>query len=255
MDEGKEIARKPLSLETRITRRSLLCMGGKAAVSLATPSLSRGFESRRAQAQEDKIPPLPEYTSPDPNQKALVVLLKDRGASPPFSKDHMEELMETVNNFYVSNSYGKIHYTTTLLNWHDTDNPLEPTNLEGIAAMGDGVVEQAEIPEDPNTTRIYVVDRRGKNFDVGGRGEKNEPFNRIWINADEWLEEGIIEHELGHALGIDHTEVLLCQSQNDYTNNCESKDASRRGGYTYVNDIMASGDSRNHFNAPDKIIL
>jgi len=258
MDSNSE---KPSAIpnpEKRISRRAFIRLSGAAAAGAGAAYVAYKLGLKDHGTSSVQIPeiPLPEFVSPAKHQNILVTLLKDSSSEELYPKGKVELMMEDARNYYRENSYGKINFSSEVMDWQTTSIPIDPTNLEGMAQLGNEVAESSGIETKPDSTRIYFIDRRGKKVDVGGRGEKKEPFNRVWIFAEfDSTDAKQIRHELGHSLGLGHVDFVSSkfvygtpefeQSLDDFTNNLSVDPA---GGTA---DIMGRGDG--HFCVANKV--
>lgn len=230
MDSNPEKPSVILKPEKTMSRRSFLRKGilGGAAYIAYKPS-PRNHETSQLQIPEI---PFPEFTQPATDQNIVVALIKDTRTNILYAKEAVGPMLEKVNEFYATNSSGKINFSSEVLDWHTANILIEPTDLEQIARLGNAAIESSGLQPKPNTTRIYFIDSGYKYIDVEARGEKKEPFNRIWIYAHEFDYYGLdgpIKHEIGHALGLGHVDFVsskfqlgtpeLEQSLGDFTNN------------------------------------
>lgn len=157
-----------------------------------------------------ELPPLPEFKSPDQNQKVLVIPLLEQGEKEPLSAERLETLfLNLAGSKFKTDSYGKINYSFKVLPWDFVDLPNDRDRTGDVAAIGDARLVNSGISElDQYQTRMYVL-LSDSDTKAGGYGEKRKPttYNRAWIYANESVGIGlddVIRHELGHTLGMPH---------------------------------------------------
>ena len=143
-------------------------------------------------------------------QSTLVILVnfQDNAIQPFTASDAYNAVFGTANNFFMENSYGQTSLTGDIVGWYTI--PLSDTacDTSQIATAAQNAAVAAGVNLSSYTRYVYAFPQNdacgfgGASF-VGGNPSQS------WINGNT-LDMHIIDHELGHALGLWHSHALDC---------------------------------------------
>lgn len=201
-----------------------------------------------------ELPTLPEFTSPDKDQRVLVIPMFGNGEDDPGSIADLETLLENVGLNYKENSFGNLQYKFTVLPWQKTQLPDTDGRFgkyEEIARIGNSLTAVGNVPNlDKFQTRMYVLSPDTK-VGEGGLGLKRVPnnYNEAWIFTEpQDLKDpygsmaSVTKHELGHTLGMTHS------------NSIDATGVKKEYGGAF--DTMGQANSAAiTFNAPQRVAM
>lgn len=182
-------------------------------------------------------------------QKTLVFLMsfQDDPTNKPFTLEQINDsVFSTVNNMFNEYSYQQTTLIGNIIDW--TTIPINSTDTcdnitDGVVRIADSIATAAGYDLSQYNRRMFVFPTV-PNCWWGGLGNVGGTITNAWING--YNIPGLIGHELGHNLGLDHSHSIYCNSTG-----CETRE------YGDQADIM--GDAYAfpyaHFNAAQKELL
>ncbi|OGE64963.1 hypothetical protein A3I48_01705 [Candidatus Daviesbacteria bacterium RIFCSPLOWO2_02_FULL_36_7] len=193
-----------------------------------------------------------------------------RDTREPISQDQLQNLMfgatNSVNSYYQENSYNQLSFSGSIHGWYTTPEPTSTDCLVRYTTMADDIdsqARQAGLDVDSYVYRIYVV-ASSSSCDHGAQGTIGGNPSRTWV-FDNYQETRTYSHELGHGLGLDHANSLMCgtKSVGRYWNrryglwesNPECAVSEYGDNYDIMGDFYPVGSNAFHFNAPHKVAL
>lgn len=218
------------------TRRQILrlagALAGSAAVGVLTGKYGAKLIENLPTGQETnlgrQLPPLPEFESPDTNQKILVIPLRERGEE-LISQEDLEPHLKDVSEYFEKNSYGKFHYSYTILPPREFDLPTDRDNAYEVTDVGDASLDDTEKARYGNyQTRLYIVNP-DKDPKYGGiKIDPKNGYNRAIVQN---ISNVVIIHELGHTLGLGHADRLIPSTAGDYTHGLKLEEYGSSGNF------------------------
>ncbi|TNF06446.1 MAG: hypothetical protein EP323_05025, partial [Gammaproteobacteria bacterium] len=183
----------------------------------------------------------PELADTYGDKTTLVMLVNFRNASGdmPWSAAQVEQVIfGDINAFFVEASYGQASISGAVVDWTTIDQDSTTCLPDELASMAnDNAIANGYDPLGYNRL-VYVFPKNACGFSgsayIGG--------NISWINGT--IDNRVIAHELGHNLGLYHSESLECGDQ-VASGSCSTI------YYGDTLDTMGTGNNA-HFNAFQK---
>jgi M6 family metalloprotease-like protein len=161
-------------------------------------------------------PPAPGAPStPLPNtlgaQSTLVILVnfQDDPANQPYTvADAESAVFDTSNSFFLENSYQQTWLTGDVVGWFTI--PVSSTNCDtsSIASYANSAAAAAGVKLSAYAHYLYAFPQNNACGWAGLSLIGGTP-SQSWINGSS-LNVHVIDHELGHALGLYHSHLLDC---------------------------------------------
>lgn len=158
-------------------------------------------------------------------QKVAVLKLIKQGETPSYNNEIINDLIfNNVNNYYIENSYGKINRIS---------GDIFPQDIEGVwyevtSCYDDSMLNEALTKADPDVDfsrynrLILLAQGCGGEAGIASLGKTVLPFSVDGIEriSVSWIysagnpapDKHVIGHELGHNLGLMHSNFLYCGS-------------------------------------------
>jgi Gametolysin peptidase M11 len=177
-------------------------------------------------------------------QRTLVMLVNFRNApTQPYTPAYVQDLVfNTVNNFFLENSYQQAFLSGDVKGWYtiDMNKPVSNCDYNQIATKADAAAVAAGVTLSNYSRKVYVFPQ-ANGCGWWGLGSIGGKPSRAWINGE--LKLRVVAHELGHNLGLYHSHSLDCGS-------IVLGHACTIGEYGDSMDTM--GEASFHFNAFQK---
>src|SRR6476469_7391737 len=177
-------------------------------------------------------------------QKTAVILVdfSDNTTQPKTAAEANQLVFGDVSDFYWEASYQRSFLSGATFGWFTIPVTAANCSWDAIATEGNRAATAAGANLANYTTRIYLFPNAsgavsGGAGDVGPGGEQ-----RVFINGGSGFTTQMIAHEIGHRLGLQHSDALDCDVS-PIGNTCIQR------GYSDTADVMGSF---GHFNAFQK---
>ncbi|NVJ68152.1 MAG: cadherin-like domain-containing protein [Gammaproteobacteria bacterium] len=157
-----------------------------------------------------------------------------------YSSGQLSQMMEQSNQFFNENSYGEFGLVSDALEAITVDVDTSVCDTSALANQADTIFRQRGYEPNDYDHVVYVMPTHPK-CSWSGKGNVNGP--RSWIKR---FELSTINHELGHNLGLYHSNKKECGS---VTTNSDACSVVEYGDY---NSAMSSTASTKHINAAHK---
>jgi hypothetical protein len=193
-----------------------------ATLTTDVPILSHAASDSRTAKGSGPPPPPP---GPLPNtfgaQSTVIILVnfQDDPTNQPYTvADTQSAVFGTSSNFFLENSYQQTWLTGTVVGWFTI--PVNSTNCDtsSIATYAQSAASAAGVNLSAYTHYVYAFPQNnacgwaGSSF-IGGNPAQS------WLNGSV-LNVHIVDHELGHQLGLYHSHSLDCGTGVTIGSNC-----------------------------------
>jgi M6 family metalloprotease-like protein len=151
--------------------------------------------------------PLP-YTVGAQSTLVMLVNFQDDVVQPYTLNDVQTMFSGKVNDFFLENSYGQMSIVPTVVGWYTIPDSVTACTLSQIATDAQNAAKAAGVNLSNYTRYVYMFPQdnacgfAGSSY-IGGNPSQN------WINGNS-LTIDVINHELGHGLGLWHSHSLDC---------------------------------------------
>lgn len=180
-------------------------------------------------------------------QKAIVVLMNFQdNQSQPITQVQAADMVfnnpNSSNKFYQENSFSKLSFSGVATPWVTIPKSSSTCDVNSWASAADSAVKALGYSVGNYQKIIYFFPRTSCGWT--GYGQIGGNPSRSWINGSAgW----VIDHELGHNIGLHHAASLSCGSLvvDDYSR-CSFSE------YGDPNEVLAVS-GQYHFNAAHKI--
>lgn len=176
--------------------------------------------------------------------KTAVILVNFTDAAAPSNTPaELNQLVfDKVSDFYWEASYQKTFLSGATFGWFTIPVSTTQCTWSQVASEGNRAAAAAGANLSSYTTFVYLFPTasgciNGGGGDIGPNGE-----HRVFVNGVAGFTEQMISHELGHQLGLQHSDGLDCDVS-ALGNTCVQR------GYTDTADTMGG---HGHFNAFQK---
>jgi hypothetical protein len=176
--------------------------------------------------------------------KTAVILVNFTDAAAPSNAPaELDQLVfGKVSDFYWEASYQKTFLGGDTFGWFTIPVSTTQCTWDKVASEGNRAAAAAGANLSSYTTFVYLFPTasaciNGGGGDIGPNGE-----HRVFVNGASGFTEQMISHELGHQLGLQHSDGLDCDVS-ALGNTCVQR------GYTDTADTMGG---HGHFNAFQK---
>ncbi|OGX30758.1 MAG: hypothetical protein A2787_00180 [Omnitrophica WOR_2 bacterium RIFCSPHIGHO2_01_FULL_48_9] len=179
---------------------------------------------------------------PQSRRVAVVLFNFQNDNSQPYTADYARNMVfGTISSYYNEISYGKLSLEGDVFGWYTIPYPSTSCQYTGWANAADAKVAESGTSLAGYDNVIYVFPRTTA---CGWTGLGQVGGKRLWDNGRLTL--GIVGHEFGHNLGIDHSNTLRCYNNGvtvSMSGDCKEV------GYTDPYDIMGSGTFSTNYAA------
>jgi len=231
MNESSEKPKTKAYSRRQILRLTGAAIGGATIGSLVGIGGVKLIENLSTKQEVDlkrHLPPFPEFELPNPDQKILVIPLKEAGEG-IVSQEDVESYLENVSKYYERNSYGKFRYSYTVLPPREVDLPTDRDDVYKVTDKGDVSLDNSEKSRyGTYQTRLYIVNPDKDQKAGGYKIDPKEGYRRAVVY---YVSNGIIIHELGHTLGLGHADLLTPSVEGDYTNGVKLEEYAGSGNF------------------------
>src|SRR6266496_416481 len=159
-----------------------------------------------------KTPPTPTSSIPVPNtfgaQSVLVILVnfQDSAVEPYTVADAQNVFFGTLNDFILENSYQQTSITGNVVGWYTIPDSVATCDIAQIASDAQNAATAAGINLSSYNRYVYAFPLDSA-CSFGGASDVGGNPSQSWINGTTGpggttLGIGVINHELGHALGL-----------------------------------------------------
>ena len=195
------------------------------------------------------IPPLSRTLG---NKKVLVMMVKLEGDHSndadgiPITADRIAASMDTVNLYYQEASFYQISFLTDIVGWYTVKPCTGPggCSFDTYGKSADEIAKANGMDLDNYNHILYVFPDDVRDGSAVMFGRKARVHGTV--------KPDIIAHEIGHNLGLDHANTLICKNVAiDFFSKCKMKeygDPFEIMGMRFNNYML-------HINAPHKINL
>ena len=175
-------------------------------------------------------------------QKAVILLVNfSNDQSRPTTTSSVQLSMARSDAFLRENSYGQTSLSVDVFGWYTL--PIANTNCPNwsIKSYADQAAIAAGVNLAAYTRRVYLFPWSAA-CAFSGMGTVGGTPSSAWINGAQNL--GVIDHELGHNLGLYHSHSISCPAGVVSGPTCMTLE--------YGDSVDAMGASGGHYNAFQK---
>src|SRR5262249_15702729 len=142
-------------------------------------------------------------------QSVLVIMVnfQDDMVQPFTVADVQNAFFNTSNSFFTENSYQQTSLTGDAVGWYTIPDSVTTCNTSQMATDAQNAAVAAGINLSNYTRYVYLFPQDSACGFAGASTVGGNP-SQSWLNAT--LGAGVVNHELGHSLGLWHSHSLSC---------------------------------------------
>jgi hypothetical protein len=151
--------------------------------------------------------PLP-YTFGAQSTLVILVNFQDDAVQPYTVNDMQTMFSGKVNDFFMENSYSQTSIAATVVGWYTIPDSVTTCNLSQMATDAQNAAVAAGLQLSSYTRYVYAFPQNNACGFAGSSYVGGNP-SQSWINGNT-LDIHVLDHELGHGLGLWHAHSLDC---------------------------------------------